>query len=597
MSEMKCPKCGELIAEDSVVCPSCRYVVMQDEDDPDVGLIDDDETLSEGTVVAEDYRIVRLLGVGGAGAVYEARQISLQNVPVALKMLHPDLSEDQSTIALLKKEVIIARELTHDNIMKVFILGMSGNRHFIVMEYFAGQSLQDILDNSGKCSFDKAAAILVQVCDALQYAHDRGIIHLDIKPANILVGPVGNVKLCDFGIARMAINNVTTATQRIITGSVGFMPPEQYRGRKFVSNRSDIYSLGASFYTAVTGEAPIGILDTEGIPSCVLRAMDRNPDNRYQSVEEFHNAFIEETGFERSASEIPRPRVTLTREAPAAAPVESRDDVTVQEAETPYQHAVAAVTPPVEPAKPSVATAPPTEPAVVATKPESTEETRADRPPASMPERVSKQGTLGSLIGKPIYAVVAIGLVAAVVTLLIVFTSGKDRTKGATETPGQTAKQAVSSESEGATESSAEQAGQGKPSLANVATTKADEETVKSVQSALDSFVELLNYSRSHQSYMCLSKDLRAQIDTDEFERIFFGSPRLWKAEGVEIGKTAQGKILVKLQFKIMDAFLGTVKTDRAAIELVRRDPGWKISDFDLGGKASRSRTKRAPQS
>src|SRR5208283_3855292 len=135
-----------------------------------------------------------------------------------------------------------------------------------------------------------------QVCDALQYAHSRGVIHLDIKPANILVGPSGNIKVCDFGIARVAIGDTTTATRRLIIGSVGFMPPEQYTGREAVSQRSDIYALGATVYYALTGKVPTGEITRLGVPSCVFQALKHKPEDRFQSIKEFRRAFVQETG-------------------------------------------------------------------------------------------------------------------------------------------------------------------------------------------------------------------------------------------------------------------------------------------------------------
>lgn len=581
MSEIKCPNCGESIDEESIVCPNCRYVVMKEDDQSEEDFLDDEDILSEGTVIADDYRIVRMVGMGGAGTVYEARQISLQNVPVALKVLHPDLSEDQNTIALLKKEVIIARELTHDNIMKVFSLGMTDDRHFIVMEYFSGQSLQDILDKSGKCSFDKATAILVQVCDALQYAHDRGIIHLDIKPANILVGPAGNVKLCDFGIARMAISNVTTATQRIITGSVGFMPPEQYRGRKFVSARSDIYSLGASFYTAVTGEVPIGILDTEGIPKCILRAMERNPDNRFESVEEFHNAFIEETGYQPSAAEALRPRVTLTREVPTQPPAEPEEIAVPDQPEPESEEARAAEE---EPLVPVPAVEPPAEEPAPVTAPTGELEQPPAVPHVPEPEKPVEPTALAQLAKKPGYVAAAAGLIVAVIVVIMLSFSEKEAptTAKAPEVskPASTPKAPVEAP---VSIPDRPPAATPKASFEDVKTVKADEETSKAVQSTLSMFVEMLNFNRVHQSYMFLSKELRSQISQEEFEKTFFGSPQLWKTQDVQVGKTPDGKILIKLQFKVMDAYLGTVKTVRASVEMALQAPGWKITKFRLG--------------
>lgn len=608
MSELKCPNCGEAIEEESIVCPKCRYVVMQEDEQSDDVPFGDEDILPEGTTIADDYRIVRMVGMGGAGTVYEARQISLQNVPVALKVLHEDLSEDQNTIALLKKEVIIARELTHDNIMKVFSLGTTDHRHFIVMEYFTGQSLQDILDKSGKCSFDKAAAILVQVCDALQYAHDRGIIHLDIKPANILVGPAGNVKLCDFGIARMAFSNVTTATQRIITGSVGYMPPEQYRGRKFVSSRSDIYSLAASYYTAVTGEVPIGILDTEGIPQCILRAMERNPDNRFESVEEFHNAFIEETGYQPSETDTSRPRVTLTREIPPpppaepdaqAVPAESEPDrVPTMEKEPERDEAVpesqAHRAPAVEEEPPASEPAP--EPPVEEGRPVVATDRKAEPPPKVLhvpetKEPAAPPSALSQIAKNPVYMAAAAGLVIAVIVAMVFALSGKDEAPETAQAPDASQVATAPKQLVGTPRKVPDEpVKSAKPFFADVKTVKADEETAKAVQSTLATFVELLNFNRLHQSYMFLSKDLRAEVTPEKFEKFFFGSPQLWKTQNVEVGKTPDGKVLIIFEFKVMDAYLGTVKIMKAAVEMSHKDPGWRITNFTLGRRSSHSR-------
>lgn len=578
MSEINCPNCGAVIDADSIVCPECRYVVMRDEDESEDGILNNGDIFPEGTVISGDYRIVRMIGMGGAGTVYEARQTSLQNVPVALKVLHPDLSEDQNTIALLKKEVIIARELTHDNIMKVYSLGMTDDRHFIVMEYFAGQSLQDILDKSGKCSVEKASAIFVQICDALQYAHDRGIIHLDIKPANILVGPSGNVKLCDFGIARMAISNVTTATQRIITGSVGFMPPEQYRGRKFVSHRSDIYSLAATYYNAVTGEVPIGILEPEGIPQAILRAMDRNPDNRFQSVEEFHNAFIEETGYQPPVSETPLPRITLTREVQPPAPAEPEGEPPVDEHE------------PKSAELPTIGEKPPetvATPEILVAESAQREEPKDDvakprtAPHVTEPEAPREPTGLALLMQKPVYLAGVAALIGAVMVVIALTISGKEEAPKATrseraKTPSTAEKTAVGQPD------MPPQAQPKNASFADVQTVKADAETTEAVLEVLGKFVELLNFDQVHQAYMFLSSDLRAQVPMEQFEKTFFASPRLWKAQELTVGKTSDGKILIKLRFRVMDAYQGAIKTVMGDVEMVKQDPGWKITNFHL---------------
>lgn len=252
-----CPKCALQMDDDDMVCPNCRTIIMPDVPALDVDL-DTDDIFSPGMVIADDYQIVRFIGKGGAGRVYEAKQISLRNMPVALKVLHKDLNENESALELMKKEVIISRELTHENVIKIYSLAKVLGRYYVVMEFVAGRSLQSLLSQCGTCSIEVIGAVLAQVCDALQYAHSRGVIHLDIKPANLLIGASGNVKVCDFGIARMAFGKTSTVTQRLIVGSIGFMPPEQFTGRRAVTPKSDIYSLGATVYYCLTGELPVG---------------------------------------------------------------------------------------------------------------------------------------------------------------------------------------------------------------------------------------------------------------------------------------------------------------------------------------------------
>lgn len=290
-----CPKCGASVEGGETACPACSHVILRD-DESRVTDMDLDAPISDGTVVAGDYLVVRLVGRGGGGRVYEARQLSLQNMRVAIKVLHPDLNESQACLTLLKKEVIISRELTHENIIKVYSLEKSDGRHFVVMEFVPGQDLLGVLKRKGRLSIEEMGSVFLKVCDALEYAHGRGVIHLDVKPANILLTAAGTVKLCDFGIARVAMGNVTTATQRLVTGSMGYMPPEQFSGRKSVSVKSDIYSLAATVYACLTGAVPVGGIRSEGVPKSVFRAMEHSPEDRFESVAEFRRAFVRETG-------------------------------------------------------------------------------------------------------------------------------------------------------------------------------------------------------------------------------------------------------------------------------------------------------------
>jgi serine/threonine protein kinase/alpha-beta hydrolase superfamily lysophospholipase len=301
-----CPKCSTPVTAEDFVCPGCRTILLgEDEEFKDEQ--PSDEPLPPGTLIAGDYEIVQFLGKGGAGKVYEARQLSLRNMRVALKILHRDLNENEAVISLMKREVIISRELTHDNVIKIYNLERSDDLYCIVMEYVAGRSLQTILNLHGNFTAAVMGAVLVQVCDALHYAHSRGVIHLDIKPANILIGGSGNVKVVDFGIARMAFGATSTATQRLVIGSIGFMPPEQLRGRREVSPQSDIYALAATVYYCLTGRIPMGnAVRADVAPPCVVKALNQEPSERFQDVRDFLRAYLGETGLDQHAVEQSR---------------------------------------------------------------------------------------------------------------------------------------------------------------------------------------------------------------------------------------------------------------------------------------------------
>jgi serine/threonine protein kinase len=557
-----CPRCEAPVDEDATVCPQCRFILVGGEETDESAALPDD-LLPEGAVLADNYRIVRTIGMGGAGIVYEARQLSLENMPVALKVLHPELHEDETTVNLLKKEVIIARELTHDNIMKVYSLERTGDKHFIVMEYVDGESLQSILDKVGKLSFEKAASYFVRVCEALQYAHDRGIIHLDIKPANILVASSGIVKLCDFGIARMAFGATTTATQRIITGSVGFMPPEQYKGRKFVSLRSDIFALGATMYAALSGEVPIGIIEAEGIPDSIVRAMHRKPEERFDSIAEFREAFLGETGFTPSGEEPAPPPITLTgRAATDEAPAVPREDLSPDTGDQKEEPAPEPPPPPdlpVEPAEPKSA---------------------ATLSPSAM--KVTRDLAAGipseGLAGNRLFLGAAGAVIALIVIVIGVFLFRSDRPKTAADGPNATQMTSAGDLSIGVP-------GKRAP-LSTAGLKDADKSVAETVNKSLEDFFALLNWDRRDQAYTFLSDELRSKVTRERFRSKFFSSPRLWKIKVLKIGGSSDGAVIVDLQCRISDAYSGTSRKLPGRIRMVERGKAWKIEEISIGGGA-----------
>jgi serine/threonine-protein kinase len=252
-----------------------------------------------------EYTLTRELGQGGMGKVYLAT--SPEGTEVALKtMLLPeglDARARWETVERFQREARAARSLTHPKICQVLDIGADAETFFIVMELLDGQSLRDMITVSGRIEVQRAMQILVDVCEALAYAHDQGIVHRDIKPDNIMVMKSGETKLMDFGLA--SIMHETGVTQTGTTmGTFSYMSPEQARGEK-PDARSDIFSLGATFYEMLTGEqafqgdAPGAILseilnkDPEpvtGVPPqasrAVAKCLRKKPAYRFQNVRE-----------------------------------------------------------------------------------------------------------------------------------------------------------------------------------------------------------------------------------------------------------------------------------------------------------------------
>src|SRR4029077_16503087 len=197
--------------------------------------------------------ILKLIGRGGMGAVYKARDTELDRV-VALKLIRPELAKNPEVLRRFKQELILARQVTHKNVIRIFDLGQSEGTRFITMDFVEGQDLRALLLEQGKFPPDKAARLMLQICRALEAAHAEGVIHRDLKPQNIMVSSEGRVYVMDFGIARSAYLPGMTQTGALV-GTPEYMSPEQARGEK-LTERSDIFSLGVIFYELLTGKSP-----------------------------------------------------------------------------------------------------------------------------------------------------------------------------------------------------------------------------------------------------------------------------------------------------------------------------------------------------
>src|SRR6266478_5128068 len=211
------------------------------------------DTLELGTVLAGRYEILKLIGRGGMGAVYKARDTELDRI-VALKLIRPELAKNPEVLRRFKQELILARQVTHKNVIRIFDLGQSDGIKFITMDFVEGQDLHRLLLEKGKFPPEQAARIMLQICRALEAAHAEGVIHRDLKPQNIMLDASGRVYVMDFGIARSAYLPGMTQTGALI-GTPEYMSPEQGRGEK-LTERSDVFSLGIIFYELLTGQSP-----------------------------------------------------------------------------------------------------------------------------------------------------------------------------------------------------------------------------------------------------------------------------------------------------------------------------------------------------
>ncbi len=208
----------------------------------------DDARFTPGTMLLDRYRIVGLLGKGGMGEVYRADDLKLRQ-PVALKFLPESLAKNQSRLDRLHHEVRVARQVSHPNVCRVYDIGEADGHPFITMEYVSGEDLASVLRRMGRPSGDKALQIARQICAGLAAAHDKGVLHRDLKPHNIMIDERGRVRITDFGLAGFVEE---FSGRDIQAGTPAYMSPEQLSGKE-VSVKSDLYSLGLVLFELFTG--------------------------------------------------------------------------------------------------------------------------------------------------------------------------------------------------------------------------------------------------------------------------------------------------------------------------------------------------------
>ncbi|MGH9346714.1 MAG: serine/threonine-protein kinase, partial [Vicinamibacterales bacterium] len=209
--------------------------------------------LEPGTVVAGRYRILAMRGQGGMGVVYKARDEEL-SLDVGLKVLQPELAADAEGVQRFRRELILARQVTHPNVVRIHDIGESDGVRFLTMDFVEGRSLLEILQVEGTLPAERAVQIACQLGEALQRAHDAGIIHRDLKPGNVLVADDGTACITDFGVARSLSGERLTRAGAVV-GTLDYVSPEQIGGGA-VDGRSDLYSLGLLLCEMVTGRLP-----------------------------------------------------------------------------------------------------------------------------------------------------------------------------------------------------------------------------------------------------------------------------------------------------------------------------------------------------
>src|SRR5882724_2255484 len=209
--------------------------------------------LEPGQLLGQRYEVLQILGEGGMGAVYKARDVELNRM-VALKVIRPDLATNQSIIDRFKQELLLATQVTHKNVIRIYDLSEADGMKFITMEFVEGEDLRGLMQKKGRIAPLEAVEIMQQTCRALEAAHSAGIIHRDLKPQNIMRDKTGRILVMDFGLARTLEGDGMTQTGALV-GTMDYMSPEQALG-KDLDQRSDLFAMGLIFYELLTGKMP-----------------------------------------------------------------------------------------------------------------------------------------------------------------------------------------------------------------------------------------------------------------------------------------------------------------------------------------------------
>ena len=298
-----CPKCGGPIPAEAPegLCPRCLYQQASAPTEAGKGSSAKSAppTHEELKAAFPQLEILGLIGQGGMGFVFKVRQPKLERL-VALKILPATLAADPAFAERFAREARMLARLNHPNIVAIYDFGQAGGFYYLLMEFVDGVNLREAM-KVGRFTPAQALSVVPRNCEALEFAHNEGILHRDIKPENILLDTRGRVKVADFGIAKLLAEPETdpslTASGTVL-GTPNYMAPEQLERSGAVDQRADIYSLGVVFYEMLTGELPLGRFQPPSakvqvdvrLDEVVLHALEKEPARRYQQVSQVKTA-------------------------------------------------------------------------------------------------------------------------------------------------------------------------------------------------------------------------------------------------------------------------------------------------------------------